>query len=433
MKNSMEESVEKTKRRTKHLALAALVAMSAGSGVARAADLRMSWWGGEDRHVVTQKALAVCGAKHGHKIAAEFTGFDGYLEKLTTQMAGGTEADIVQVNWPWLPLFSRDGKGFADLSKLTTLDLGQWPKDALDTTTIGGRINAVPVSITGRVFFFNVTSFKKAGVPVPTTWDELMASVPKLQAALGKSAHPFNAVKETAQLLVTLAVVQKTGKDLVDPATNRVAWSVKDLAAAVDFYGKLVKTGTVQSMKQEAAEGSVNLFEKPAWADGRIAGSYEWDSTYGKYAKPLQKDQVLEPRKMIRFTDAVTDGVYRRPSMVFAVSKNSKDPKAAAQILNCLLNEPEGVSALGSSRGLPASRVGAEILAKAGKADPVVKAANDIVVAAKGPAPSPFNEHPQVRSNFIDTLEEYGYGMISAEDAANQIIDGTNDVLERLK
>lgn len=417
-------------KKANYLVLATLVAAMAGTGVARAANLRMSWWGGDDRHSATQKALVACGAKHGHTIAAEFTGFDGYLEKLTTQMAGSTEADIMQVNWPWLPLFSRDGNGFADLSKLSTLDLNQWSADALKTTTVNGKLNGVPVSTTGRVFFFNVTSFTKAGIPVPNTWDELMASAPKLQSALGKGAYPFNAVKETAQLLVTLAVVQKTGKDLVEPKTNRVAWSADELARGIEFYGKLVKTGTVASMKQDAAEGTVNLFEKPAWADGRIAGSYEWDSTYGKYAKPLQKGQALEPRKMIRFADAVTDGVYRRPSMIFAVSKHSKDPKAAAQILNCLLNEPEGVIPLGSSRGLPASKSGAEILEREKKADPVVKAANGIVETAKGPAPSPFNEHPQIRSNFIDTLEEFGYGMISAKEAAKQIIDGTNSVLK---
>ncbi len=92
-----------------------LIAMAPSAG---AAELRMSWWGGESRHVATQKAIAACGTKYGHTIKGEFTGFDGYLEKLTTQMAGKTEADIVQVNWPWLPLFSKDGTGFADLRTL---------------------------------------------------------------------------------------------------------------------------------------------------------------------------------------------------------------------------------------------------------------------------------------------------------------------------
>lgn len=85
--------------------------------------------GGESRHVATQKAIAACGEKYSHTVKGEFTGFDGYLEKLTTQMAGKTEADIVQVNWPWLPLFSKNGEGFADLRQLKPLDLFAMGRD----------------------------------------------------------------------------------------------------------------------------------------------------------------------------------------------------------------------------------------------------------------------------------------------------------------
>ena len=415
------------KSRTFAAVLAGTALASLASGAVHAADLRMSWWGGDSRHVATQKALELCGAKHGHTVKGEFTGFDGYLEKLTTQMAGGTEADIIQVNWPWLPLFSKKGTGFADLRTLPAIDLSQWTEADLASGSMVGVLQGLPVSTTGRVFFFNATTFEKAGVPIPTSWDEFFTATAQVKEKLGADTYTFNAVKETAQLLVTLAVVQATGKDMVDPATNRVAWTPEELAAGIDFLGKLVETGAIKSQKQEASEGNVNLFEKPAWAEGKIAGSYEWDSTYSKYADPLKDGQVLKPVPMLKLADAVTDGVYRKPSMVFAISKNSKNPEAAAQILNCLLNEPEGIDALGTSRGLPASKVAAARLANEG--EPEVRAANEIVMAASGPLVSPFNEHPEIRGLFIDTLEEFAYGQIDAMAAAEQIIDGTNDVL----
>lgn len=395
----------------------------------QAAELRMGWWGGESRHVATQKAIEACGAKHGHTVKGEFTGFDGYLEKLTTQMAGKTEPDIMQVNWPWLPLFSKGGEGFADLRALKGLDLSNWSEDDLKAGSMNGVLQGLSVSTTGRVFFFNETTFQKAGVPIPMSWDEFFAATKTIKEKLGQDYYTFNAVKETAQLLVTLAVVQKTGKDLVDPATNRVAWTPEELAAGISFLGKLVETGAIRSQKEEAADGNVNLFEKPAWADGKIAGSYEWDSTYSKYADPLKDGQVLKPVAMLKLADAVTEGVYRKPSMVFSISKNSKDPEAAAQIVNCLLNEPEGIDALGTSRGLPASKAAAARLGDSG--EPEVRAANAIVMASTGPLVSPFNEHPEIRSAFIDTLEEYAYGQISAEDGAQQIIDTVNDVLTK--
>ncbi len=407
------------------------LAMASAAGIcaspALAAELRMSWWGGDSRHVATQAALAACGAKYGHTVKGEFTGFDGYLEKLTTQMAGGTEADIVQVNWPWLPLFSRDGTGFADLRAVKGIDLTQWTDAEMEAGSMKGVLQGIPVSNTGRVFFFNATTFEKAGVPLPASWDELVAATPKVKAALGADYFTFNAVKETAQLLVTLFVVQKTGKDMVDPETMQVAWTPEELAEGIEFLGKLVEIGAVRSQKAEASDGNVNLFEKPQWADGEIAGSYEWDSTWSKYADPLKEGQVLKAVPMLKIDGAVTDGVYRKPSMLFAISKHSANPEAAAQIVNCLLNEPEGVEPLGDSRGLPASKAAAALLA--GKMTPEVVAANEIVMASSGPVVSPFNEHTEIRGTFIDTLEEYAYGQIEALEAAEQIIDEANDVL----
>ncbi|WP_137131069.1 ABC transporter substrate-binding protein [Rhizobium sp. FY34] len=413
------------------LLLATAFAATSLAPLAHSADLRMSWWGGDSRHKATQVALKACGDKYGHTIAAEFTGWDGHLEKVTTQIAGGTEADIMQINWPWLPLFSIKGDGFADLNQYKdVIDLSQWAPEELDAGSMNGKLNGLSVSTTGRVFMFNKTALDKAGVPVPKTWDELFAAAKQLKTKVGPDAYPMNAVKETAVLLISLYATQKTGKDLVDPAAKKVAWTQEELAAAIDFYGKLVSEGVVVSQKNNAAEGNLNLFESPKWADGRISGSYEWDSTFSKYADPL-KGQVLQPVGMLKNAVAKTEGVYRKPSMVFSISKRSKNPKAAAQIVNCLLNEPEGITALGTSRGLPASKIAAKMLTDAGKIEPQIVAAHDIIMKAKGPTVSPLNEHPEVRAVFLDTLEEYSYEQLDSKEAAEQIIEGVNDVLKK--
>lgn len=413
------------------LLLATAFAATSLAPLAHSADLRMSWWGGDSRHKATQAALKACGEKHGHTIAPEYTGWDGHLEKVTTQIAGGTEADIMQINWPWLPLFSIKGDGFADLSEFKdVIDLSQWTKEELAAGSMNGKLNGLPVSTTGRVFMFNKTALDKAGVAIPKTWDELFAAAKTLKEKVGPGAYPMNAVKETAVLLISLNATQATGKDLVDPKTGKVAWTEEELTSAIDFYGKMVSEGVVISQKDNAAEGNLNLFESPKWADGRISGSYEWDSTYSKYADPL-KGQVLEPVALLKNADAKTEGVYRKPSMVFSISKRSKNPKAAAEIVNCLLNEPEGIKALGTSRGLPASKVAAKTLLDAGVIEPELAAANAIIIAGTGPTVSPLNEHPEVRAVFIDTLEQYAYGQMTSAEAAEEIIDGVNDVLKK--
>ena len=81
----------------------------------------MSWWGGNEVHRAYLASIRRFEAKYPHiKVKGEYTGWVGHLERLTTQIAGGTAPDVMQVNWNWLVLFSRDGRGFYDLNSSAT-------------------------------------------------------------------------------------------------------------------------------------------------------------------------------------------------------------------------------------------------------------------------------------------------------------------------
>lgn len=399
------------------------------AGAVQAEDLRMSWWGGDARHAQTREALAVCGEKHGHAVAAEFTGWAGHQERITTQIAGRTEADIMQINWPWLPLFSPDGTGFADLRQhADTIDLSQWTDEQLAGGEMNGVLNGLPVAETGRVYFFNKTVFDAANLPLPATWDEVRAAAGKL----GDGVTPFEAQGLNAIFLVSTTVTQMTGKDLIDPETTTVAWTPEELAAGIRFYLSLVEDGTIRSWQQVASEGNIELFEMRPWAEGRIAGTYEWDSAYAKYADPLG-DQELVPVPMLQVEGAVNDGTYRKPSMLFAISARSQHPKAAAQIIDCLLNDADAIDILSDSRGIPASRTAAERLAAEGLIDANVVAAHDLVQQGQGPVPSPLSEHPKVRGIFGDYLEAVAYDQIGPDDAAAEMIDEIDRALRSFR
>ena len=300
--------------------------------------------------------MKVCGEKHGHTINPEFTGWSGHFEKLTTQIAGGTEADIMQVNWPWLSIYSADGTGLADLNELLDIiDLSSWDDAQIEAVSMKGKLNGLPISTTGRLFVFNKTTFDKAGLTLPTTWDELLAAGPVFQEKLGDDYYPFEAAKLDAALIMTLYGTQKTGKALIDPETNKLAWTKDELVDAIEFYQALVDNHVIQAWKDVNATGIGALHENPAWSTGKIAGAYQWDSTYFKISDPLEEGQELVYADLLSQDGQQTPGIYRKASMVFSISANSPNKEAAAQIVNCMLNEPEGVAALGSTRGVPAS------------------------------------------------------------------------------
>lgn len=412
-------------------ALAAVLTLTAFN--ANAAELRMSWWGGDSRHTATQEALEVCGAKTGHSIKPEFTGWGGHLEKVTTQLAGGTEADIMQLNWPWLPIFSGDGNNLADLNTLSdTLELSNWNEAAIASSTMGGKLNGLAASQTGLIYWFNSATFEKAGIPMPTTIDELVASAAVFQDKLGEDYYPFYLVGEDVAKWLQNVVTQKTGKGLVDESTMTVGYTAEDIVDGIALYQRLVDAKVTPTWPDAAAAGNVKLHENPAWANGQYAGTYVWDSTYFKYSGPLTTGELV-PSGILGVEGGTNDGIYRKASMVFSISKNSDNPQAAAEVVNCLLNEPEGIEKMGTARGLPASKAAQEQLAAAGTIIDVQTHANDMVLQASGPDVSAFAEHPEVRSLMKDTMELYAYGEISAMEAAEEMILGTNEVLEKYK
>ena len=415
-------------RLMKTLALA--MSTTAICGVAQAEDLRMSWWGGDSRHEATQAALEVCGERHGHTISPEFTGFGGHFERLATQIAGRTEPDIMQVNWPWLPIFSADGSRFYDLNELSEIvDLSNWSADQLESGTMNGKLNGLPVSTTARLFAFNTTAWERAGLPLPTTWEDLVAAGPVFRDTLGEDNYPFEGAALDATLLVTLYGTQMTGKPLIDPVTNEVAWSAEELTTAIEFYRTLVDNHVVPSWEKVAGAGNVPLQENPQWTEGRIGGTYQWDTTYFKISDPMVEGEELVYTAMLSQDGQKTQGIYRKPSMVFSISANTEHPEAAAEILNCLMNEEAGVTALGSTRGIPASTAAREMLMAAGGIEDVQLDAQNRVLEGEGPTIHPFMEHPDVRSAMIDALEMFAYGQIDAATAAEEMLIGIEAVL----
>jgi oligogalacturonide transport system substrate-binding protein len=406
-----------------------LAASVVATSFASAADLRMSWWGGDGRHVATQKALEYCSTKTGHKVKAEFAGFEGYLEKLTTQMAGSTEADIIQVDWPWLFQFSKNGDGFADLKQFAgELDLTQWNDSQLAPAMINGKLNGVPVSVTGATFYFNDEIYKKAGLETPKSWDDLAAAAKKLNP---QGLYPFDTTRVILMLMVEAFAAQISGQEFVKPGTNELAWTAEDIAGALKHYQWMVDNGIVRSAKDAAGVGNIEIFDDPAWVTGRIGGTYFWDSTYSKYDDPLTVGKLI-PAAPLQIAGAKSDGVYKKPSMVFSISRHSKDPKAAAQVVNCLLNDKEAIMILGDSRGLPASAIAKSTLEAAGKLTPERLEGAKIVAAASGPTMSPLIEHPTVQELFKDVIEQFAYGQLTADEAGQEIVDGLTKALRRL-
>ncbi|MCE0802271.1 ABC transporter substrate-binding protein [Buttiauxella sp. A2-C1_F] len=417
--------------------IASTLGMAAGSAFAADdVDLRMSWWGGNGRHQVTLKAVEEFQKQHPNiKVKSEYTGWDGHLSRLTTQIAGGTEPDVMQTNWNWLPIFSKTGTGFYDLNTVKgELDLTQFDPKELQTTTVDGKLNGIPISVTARVFYFNDETWKKAGVEYPKTWDELMAAGKTFESKLGKQYFPVVLEHQDTLSLLRSYMVQKYNIPEIDTAKKQFGYSKEQWVEFFGMYKKLIDSHVMPDTKYYASFGKSNMYEMKPWIEGEWAGTYMWNSTIKKYSDNLKPPAKLELGSYPMLPGATDAGMFFKPAQMFSISKTTKHPKEAAMLINFLLNEKAGVEALGLERGVPLSKAAVTQLT----ADGVIKD-NDPAVAGLKLAQSlpnklptsPYFDDPQIVSLFGTSLQYIDYGQKTVEETAAEFERQGNRILKR--
>ena len=421
-----------------------LAAALAAPAVLRAAEprvLRFSWWGGAGRHEATLKAVAAFERREpGLKVKAEYMGFNGYLERLTTQIAGRAEPDVMQINWAWLAMFSKRGNGFTDLNAYKPLlALEQFSDEDLRMGLVAGKLNALPTSYTARVMLWNEAAFQRAGLALPKTWDELFAAGPVFKGKLGDRAYPLDGELYDMILLSQAWVQQKHGTPYVDPQTPRVAMSPEAAAEWVQVYQRLVNEHVATPLPLRASLGGADkpTEQQPDWVVGHWAGNYTWDSAIGLRASTLDKQQKLALGDFPTLPAALNSGMFGRPALMYAVGRNSKQPELAARLVNFLLTDPEAAALLGRPRGAPAARAPFDTLLAAGRLPPLELQAYRQIQAQKQagriPLPAPLFEHARLNKFMREVFETVAYGKADAALAARRLVTEGNALLQRIK
>ncbi|MCB5200975.1 ABC transporter substrate-binding protein [Neorhizobium sp. T786] len=198
-------------------ALAATVVLPIGA--AQAADLEVThWWtSGGEAAAVSEFAKAFDASGNKWVDGAIAGGGSTARPIMISRITGGDPMAATQFN------HGRQAQELVEAGLMRDLtavaEKGNWkdvikPASLLDSCTIDGKIYCVPVNIhSWQWLWLSNAAFEKAGVAVPTNWDEFVAAGPKLKEAgiqplaLGGQAWQANGLFDT--LLLALG-----GKDL---------------------------------------------------------------------------------------------------------------------------------------------------------------------------------------------------------------------------
>lgn len=152
-------------------------------------DLRMAWWGSQDRHDRTIKAIELYESLHPNvKIEYEYYSFDDYFTKLKTLVASDQVWDIFQLggNFPMYmdkiyPLDDYIASGVVDVSGIGDANL----KTTQDTE---GHQLGISNGLNSYGIAYDPDMFAEAGVAEPTdtwTWDDYANAANTIHEKLG--------------------------------------------------------------------------------------------------------------------------------------------------------------------------------------------------------------------------------------------------------
>ena len=397
--------------------------------------LTMSWWGGESRHNAYQEAIKAFMAKNSTiTINPTFAAWSGWEDTMSTKFAGGVAEDVCQINWNWLYNYSKSGQTFIDLNSVTDyLDLTQWDEAKLAACNVANAQQCVPVSMTGRIFYWNKTTFDKAGISYPTTLDELMAAGKTFQEKLGDDYYPLHLGAYDRMILMVFYLESKYGKDWADPVTSTLNYTEDEIAEGIDFIKSLVDGHVMMNLKTYySANSDTATHQSNEWITGKIAGIFEWDSAASKYSSALDdanKDGFTVGEE-IKFGD--NNGGFSKVSMGLAITKTSKCVAEAATLINFLLNEEKGASIMGSECGIPASKAGLAAAQAAGAVKDLVAEANAKVMAFTTNKLDPLFENNDLKASgtgiYQEVFDNIDYGDQTPEEAVETLLDGMESV-----
>ncbi|MDQ0091140.1 oligogalacturonide transport system substrate-binding protein [Paenibacillus anaericanus] len=396
--------------------------------------LRFSWWGGEDRHAATIAAIeAYKQIAPNVTIEAEYQGFDGYEQKIKTQLAGGTSADIMQLDLPWLQELTSKGDFFLDLGNSSEFDAAGFDQDFLNNFGVyNDQLVAVPTGVNSYCMIINKTLADKLGIQtdVEWDWDSIYEAGKKLHE---EDSSKYLLLADHAALrqdIVTM-LKQRTGAQWVNEDYT-VGFSKEDAVASFEWLHKAMEAGVYQPI------GESDLFfgkidQNPKWINQEIPMAPSMSSTLLSLKNVLPDGVEIVTSLPVIAKDAKDTGVLVRPSQLFAISNKSNHQEEASKFLSWFMNDKEAAAILGDVRSVPPVKSSQEAAVAAGKIDAAITNAVELGLSHAGIVDNSVANNSEVQKVLEDIIQKVSYGKSTPEEAADELIASLTSKLKEIK
>ena len=413
---------------------ASLLALSGMGAPAFAQDarLRLIWWGSQPRADRTNKVSDLYKAKNsGVSITGEFLGWGDYWQKLATQVAGKNAPDVIQMDYRYIVEYARRG-ALAPLESYmpSKLQLGDFDPAQIEGGKVDGHLYGISLGANSAATVVNTVALQEAGIEPPnnkTTWEELGKMGAEITKS-GKRKGFFGFADGSGAEPLFENYVRQRGKALYT-ADSKIAFGVDDASEWFDMWAKFREAGAcvppdVQALYKDTIDTAPLTM-------GKAAIDYAHSNQFVGFQAVVKDKLTLSNYPRIKADSK--GGHYRKPSMFFSVSAQSKVLDQAVDYVNFFVMNPDAAKVLDVERGIPESKSMRDVVA--GTLDDVGKIPLNYVANLgdlAGPLPPPPPTGAGEGQTVLRQLaEQVAFGQVTPADAGKQLVDEITRVLAR--
>jgi multiple sugar transport system substrate-binding protein len=202
-------------------------------------------------------------ANPGIDVKFEVVPWDVLLQKLTTDITAGTNADLSIIGTRWLIDFVQQDVAEPLDSYITPDFKGRFIDTFLSPSIMDGKTYGLPIAASARAMYYNKELLEKAGVAnPPATWAELKDAAAKIKALGGENYGYGLQGKEIETDVYYYYAMWSQGSEILD----KDGTSGLDSAGAIEaakLYKSLIDEGLTQpGVTSYAREDVQNLFKQ---------------------------------------------------------------------------------------------------------------------------------------------------------------------------
>ncbi|WP_239613541.1 ABC transporter substrate-binding protein [Cohnella mopanensis] len=402
---------------------------SAASG--KKVELRMSWWGSDERHERTQKVIELFEQKNpGVTITGEYSGFDGYMDKLNTQIAAGNAPDLIQMGGNIKEYV--DKKALLDLTPYVgnVLHVDDFNGGLVKAATFEDKLYGVTLGVSSSSLLYNASMFEKAGVPLPAdnwTYDDFKTSVLQIAQKLGKGNYgSYDLSSDAASLASYLGSI---GKEVYRDGERH--FDNQDLINWFAMWDELRKAGAIVPADVQVANPPTAV-DKSLIVKGQVAIQSASASQIFGFQELTQDKLGLT----VYPNGPAGSGMVPPISGQFITSySGTEHPEIVAKFMDFMVNDPEAGVILGSTRGVPPSGKIRDALAA--QSTPVDKVLFDFISLVSDTAPPVVFQQFPLDNEYIKLLqltsEKIAFGAKPIDSSVEEFMKEMDKLLLKAK